>query len=307
MAVGVSPSGLLAKPVIGHQVQPDLARIVRLQVTKLAPHVEPPFGHDRGKQGRIAVGCNIPVVGKRDLSPVHAVQAKGGGQHAGLALVTQWKAQDGNGENGYSLEAEYGSSRQSNLFFVIKVDTGRAQYPVRHPAGPGRAFAGGERGILDGDTLVAQKINAVCFPMGSVFQKPVAGLREKPFKCLDLEFQQRPLIHIASLVDVDIAPRARQVVGLKILHAVSTNDHVAPAKLGIALHHRFEIRTPERAIALQERWQGLFSGCPGLILQQGAALELDAFLFGSLRVGTSATQQTPNHKGNGCQHHGALT
>jgi hypothetical protein len=44
--------------------------------------------------------------------------------------------------------------------------------------GPGVRSAGGEGGVADdGDTLVAQKVNAVGFAMGSVFQKPVAGLR----------------------------------------------------------------------------------------------------------------------------------
>ena len=69
---------------------------------------------------------------------------------------------------------------------------------------------------------------------------------------------------------------------------------IATAQLGIAFNDSFQIRATERALPLQKSWQRLLGGCAGLVLQQWAAFQLDAFFTGFLRMHACAAQQPPN-------------
>ena len=87
VAPSIRPAIAFAQAVVGHVVEGEVAAEVPLQVTKFGPQIHPALAHEGGGEGGIAVGGNVPVVGQAHFKTADAVDANGGRQQAGFALV----------------------------------------------------------------------------------------------------------------------------------------------------------------------------------------------------------------------------
>ena len=148
------------------------------------------------------------------------------------------------------------------------------QNPVWHPAWAGAALAGAVGGVLDDGVLAVKKIRPTGLAICAIFQEAVARLVKKPLKRLHLQLQRLTLVHVATPVQMHIAPRLGQVARLVVVHAVRADDGVGPAQLGMAVDGRVQLGTARHQVAAQERrqhtahlaWQGFE--------QQAAVLQL---------------------------------
>ena len=89
--------------------------------------------------------------------------------------------------------------------------------------------------------LFVHEIDAVSLTIGIVFWKVITWLIEETLKSVQLEFQQRAFIDIASAVDADFAAGPGQITGLVLVQPFSLDHQVAPAQHGFTLHHRVQI------------------------------------------------------------------
>ena len=220
MGQGQGPAAAFTQTVGRHQVQPEITGVVVLQITEFAHQIETALAHERRRQGRVPVRCDVPVIGNRNLHPIDIVQSESRWHETGLALVTQRKADVGNRQNRHAFEAERGTARYAHIFGGIHLQRGGTQNPVRHPARPGHASASGQTGIADNRSVLVDEINAVRFTMGVVGKKIITGLLEEAFKRVNFELQQRALENIAAAVDANFPAGFGQIVDLVVLQPI---------------------------------------------------------------------------------------
>ena len=75
-----TPTRLVSQGIIGHEVQAHLSLAVGLKIAKFRIERYAPFAHDRGAEGGIAIGCNVPVVRRSYLNAADSINANQRGQ-----------------------------------------------------------------------------------------------------------------------------------------------------------------------------------------------------------------------------------
>jgi len=127
----------------------------------------------------------------------------------------------------------------------------------------------------------------------------VTGFVEEALKGVDFQLQRRTFVDIARAVDVHIAMRLDQVIGLVVLHAVGLQHHVALAHHGVAFDNGVEIGAAQGMVTREKGGHLLAHGQRNLLLQQGAGLknQRSVSLFGV----QSEWQQGYGDKSHGCK------
>ena len=108
--------------------------------------------------------------------------------------------------------------------------------------------------------------------MRIVLQKVIARRVKETFKGVELELQQRPLVHIARAVDQHMAAGLGHIGGLVVSQLVGLDDHAVAAQHGVALQHRFKVGTPRHAVTLQKGGHHVTRRRRRLLLQLRTAL-----------------------------------
>ena len=193
----IAPALGVAQLVAGHEVGAQLAGVVALEVAEFAAHQHAALAHHRGVESGVPVWCDVPVIRRGHLDAVEVVQPEGRGQQPGLALLRKGEAQRRNRQDRHVHEAQHRAFGVADLFFVVDADAGGAQDPVRHPARPGPALAGGVGRVADDRPLLVDEVDPVGLAVSIVAQKPVTRLVEEALERFDLEFELGALEDIA--------------------------------------------------------------------------------------------------------------
>ena len=239
--------------IVWQQMEFDLTAQARLKIAELGVDTQTaPAGHLR-RDGRVAVRCNVPVVGHRHLDPALAVQPDIGRQPAGLALIGQRETQARRAQDRYAVKAQHSAFGNAFVAGEIQVQLVSRQKPGRPAGAVGRATRVG-RGNRRG-ALFAQKVDALRCTARTDAVEAIGRVREETFERLHLELQFRTGVDVAIAVDVDVAPRSGEVVRLPVGQTVSADHQAALAELGVALGHDVHIGAGAERAGAQDDWQ----------------------------------------------------
>ena len=274
-----------AQFVAGHVVGAQHSRVRGFQVTKFPAQIHATRRHQRGRDGGIALGCNVPVVRDTELRAVDAVGTNRGGQHARFALVAQRETDGRYRQDGHVLETQVGPVGNAHILATVEFNVCGLEHPVRHPPGTGFAPTGGVGGVVDHGGVGIHKIGAAGLAMGIALQKLVTRLDEKTLKGLHLEFQQWTFKHIAAAVDAHIAAGLGAVSGAVVLQPVRLDDSAGFTQFGLTFDHRLQIGTARNALAHQKRRCFVALGWRQGLDQPGAALQAGGLCLGALCCG----------------------
>ena len=249
---GIGPAIDIAQLVARHQAGYQLARITGLQIAVLSPQIEAAFGHDRGRECRVPVGCDVKVIGLGKQGATGAVQAKRRWQETRLSLVAERKAQGRNCQDGHALEAQDGVGRLAGLCFLVKFETGAGEHPGRLPCCLVIPLTGGKSGIVGHQALVIDKVNARCLTVAATGQKPVAWLGKKTFEGIELDLQGRSPVLVTRTADTHIASGFDCVFGLVVFDAVCANGRRPASQFSVTVDHDLQVRAARQAVAKNE-------------------------------------------------------
>ena len=303
-----APAHPVAQAVGGHHVGADLAFVGWLQVAELAAHIGPPLGHERGAQGGIAVGGDVPVVRLHVGHAIAAVEPDGGWQQAGLALFRQREGDVRNGQHRDALELQHRVFGRAHLFLVVDADGGGAQHPVGLPAFFVATFAGGVGAVVHHGAVAVHKVHPRRVSMRLRGQEAVARVAEEALEGLHPQLQRRAFVDVAGAVDAHLAVGFGQVLGHVVVQPVGADDRVAPAQLGVAFDQCIQIGLAADVIALHKHGQLRAHGVGNLFLQQRGGPQRRRRIPGAGRGGVLGQgrqrQATPGQRNAQGQHAG---
>jgi len=270
---GPAPAGLIAQAVLGHQVQPGLATVVALQVTKFSVHRHATLAHQVGGDAGVAVGRDVKVVGLGQLYPVGAGDAHHRRQQARLALAGHREGDGGYGQHRKVLKAQlHPLSLHGGLFFV-QVQSGGLEHPCRQPVGPGCAPAGGVVGFAHGGALLIDKLDLRRLTVGAAFVKFKSGLRQRALETVDLQCELGAGQQTARSTQAHLASGLDHVLALVIGQLPSLNAHARLADAGLTLDQNIQVRPHAQALALQVNRSPLLLALRDGFFQQGTAAQ----------------------------------
>jgi hypothetical protein len=139
--------------------------------------------------------------------------------------------------------------------------------------------------------VLVEEVDALGLAVGVVAQEAVARLVEEADEFVDLQLQQRPLEHVARLVDVHVAGGTRHVGRLVVFQPFRAHHRVAAAQLGIAFDHRFLFGAALDAIAFHEGRQLRARGRRDVLAQHRAGAQARRGLRAALRQHCDRLQQ----------------
>ena len=227
--ISVAPTAGAAQLVIRHVVGPQLTRVIRFLVTKLAAQIDAAFAHERRQKCRIAVGSDVPVVRRVDLNAVDVVHAYRRRQEAGLSFVAERKTERWHHQQRQLHERQQDALRLAHFLFIVNADAGRAQQPGRHPGRAGQTATGGECAVADQRAVLIHEIHAFGFAVPLVLQETVTRIEKEALERLHLEIQRRAFVHVTRAVDAHIAACLGKILGLVVVEPLGTYHHVPAA------------------------------------------------------------------------------
>ena len=266
------------QPVLGQQVQVQLAFVAGFEVAEFGVEPGPALGADGGCQGRVAIRRDVPVVGRGHLQAALGVQVHGGRQPAGLALVVEREAQDRRGQDRYTVEAQHGAFGDAGVGVEVHPHLVGRQQP-RRPAGP-VAGAAGVGGCGGHGAVLVDEIQPLRSATRAGAAEEVARLQKVALETLQAQLQFRPAVHVAVAQHLDLALRTRQVFGGVVAEPVGADHQAAAAQFDIAFGEGFEVGAAAQLAGLQDDGQLAIVLVVRLLAQRRGLLQDDARRFG---------------------------
>ena len=208
-----------------------LAGIARLEIAELGVEARAAARALRGREGRIAVGRDVPIVGDRRLEAAAAVEADAGRQKARLALVIERKAQYRRGQDGNAVKAQHRAVGDAFVGLVVDVDAAGLEDPGRVGVFGGAARI---RGVERGRALVVDELDPRRLAAGAGAGEAIGRATKEALEALDLELQLRAEEDIAVAAHDDVAGRLGEIFGLVVVQPVGADDDRAAPELDVA-------------------------------------------------------------------------
>ena len=228
--------------VVGQQVQAGAAAVARLQVAKLAVQPQAAPAAERGRQRRVPVRGQVPVVRHRDLQAALAVDVDAGWQPARLARIGERETEHRCGQDRHPQKAQHRAFGDAFIGVEIELHAVGGEQPRRSAAAVdvvgSAARISGTRG---NGTLFAQKVEPLGHAARAHLPEVIGGVDEEAFEALHLQLQFRAAEHVAVAGDAHIATGLRQVIGGFVAEPVGANHHAATAQFGVAFGHGFQV------------------------------------------------------------------
>ena len=240
----------LREPVVGQQVQVELAVVARQQVAHFAGQARSAARAPRGRERRIQVRRDIPVVRHRKLQAALAVQVDARRQPARLARIGERKAERRRREDRHAQEAQYRTLGNALVGLEIESHLACRQHPggsgfaVGSTAGVGRI--GGRRAIG------AEEVDALCRAAARGAREVVGRLEKVAFVALDLHLQRVADVAVAALVDTHVAGGAGGLAGRVVAQAIGADAQRAAAEFGHPFGHRLGVGTTTQGLRFQK-------------------------------------------------------
>ena len=252
------PAGLVSKvqcpartvrhPVVGQHVGLHAAQIARLEIAELGIERRAAPRHDGRGQGRVAVRCDVPVVGYAEFEAALVVELDARWQPAGLALLGQREAERRRGQDRHAIEAQHRALGRALLGRRVEQHAVGAQQPGRI----GRRTAGVGGAVGDAPVLV-EEVEAVGLPSCVGAPEVVARRLEVALETVDLQLHLGAAVDVAVARDLDVAGGARQVALLLVLDPVGLQDQGATTELDGTFGQGFQVGPARQTISLDHQ------------------------------------------------------
>ena len=262
----------LGQPVAGQPVQRQGATAVGIEVAKFAVQAQAAArDHARG-QRRIAVGCDVPVVGHRELDAAAVVGVDGGRQPARSAGVGQGETQRRQREDRHAQKAQHRAFGKTLVGFQVELDAVGAQQPGRRCLGL-VARAARVLGVRRARSRAVQEVDPVGPSARADHRELELGAQEITFEALHPQLQFRAGVACAVTAHAHLPFRAGEVLRAVVGEPIGANHEAAAAELGVAFGHRFQVDLAADALRSHEGGQCERRGAAGRRLQARAGLK----------------------------------
>ena len=295
-AVGVDLPGVAraaGAAVVRQQVQLQAAGMARLQIAELAGHRHATAGHHDRRDGRVAVGRDVPVIGHAGLEATAAVEPDAGRQPAALAVVRQRKAQHRQREDGHAQKLQHRAFGDALVGVEVELDAVGAQQPVGHQVLVARAAGVG--GLLGAQPRAVREVDPRGAPARAQALELEHRLQKETLESLHVQLQLGAAVAHAVAADQHLATGDGQVIDAVVGQALGADHRAGAAELDVALGHRVGVGAHAQRVGAQDH-RPLVRGIAARRWRQpGAGLQWQR-LVGPRRPG--------QHGGSGQRHGG---
>ena len=251
--------------VVGQAVELDAASIAALEIAELGQQRGATPRQDGGRDGRVAVGRNVPVVRHSHFQTALGVQVDRRRQPARLAVVGERKAHHRKAEDRHAEETQHRPF--GDAFVGLEVDAhtvGREQ-----PVGIARAIAraAGVGGVHRRRARRVDELEALRSTARAGAPQRELRLQKEALEALQLQLQFRAPVVVAVAADAHVAFGVGTVLRAVVGDSIGTDHRAGAAELHLAFGHRIEVgprlqtigphhdRTRARSVSARRRRQ----------------------------------------------------
>lgn len=227
-----TPARMAEHAVTGQQVDIDAAGVTGLQVTELAVQAHASLGHDEGRERRIPLRRDVPVVGHAKLEAAAVVQEDIGRQPARLALRAEREAQGRRRQDGHAQEAQHRAIGLALVGGQVHAQPPGRDLPVGLLVLHRRAARVGALG--GAQVLAIDEVDDLGLARTAGRAEEEARRQELAFEAAHIQPQRRAREDIAPVADVDVAIGLGQVLDDAVVQRIGTQQQLAIAQLDTA-------------------------------------------------------------------------